>query len=271
MLLAGGSFSKCLGQDAISSSLIQTVGEADTSQRTRQEATRQIPMDRLTQVAQQRIQRIIASPTLFRRLPSQRIDCDPEMFIFLVRHPEVMVGIWEVMGITKVHTQRTAPFKLEANDNAGTDCVMDLVYGDHATHLFYAEGEYSGPMVAKPIKGAGVFVLHSRYIKQPDGTVHVVGTLDCFIQLGSLGADLVARTLSGLIGRTADNNFTETARFIAQISRTSTTNPEGMVDLANRLPQVDPSIREKFAEQSRSVYQRSTRTAALLDTTLPAR
>jgi len=234
-----------------------TSGEFDTSREARDDAVSQLPLNRLTTGAQARIRRVVDAPTLFRRLPTQQIECDPEMFVFLVRHPEVMVGIWEIMGITKVQTSRTAPFQLQADDHAGTECEVDLVYGDHDTHLFYAAGEYSGPLAAVPVRGKGVFVLHSRYVRSADGRAVVIGTLDCFIQLDSLGADLVARTLSGLIGRTADNNFAETAKFISQISKASALNPQGMVDLASRLPQVQPGIRQRFAQQARTVHERT--------------
>ncbi|MEC8473130.1 MAG: hypothetical protein VXZ38_00645, partial [Planctomycetota bacterium] len=68
----------------------------------RQQIIADLPLDRLTGEAKQRILSIASSPTLYRRLPTQAITCEPEMFLFLVRKPEVMVGVWELMGITKV-------------------------------------------------------------------------------------------------------------------------------------------------------------------------
>lgn len=227
-------------------------------------AIRRLPLDRLTPNAKSKVMEVVQSPTLFRQLPTQTIDCDPQMFVFLVRHPEVLVGIWDVMGVTKVQTQRIAPYQLKANDRVGTECVVDLVYGDAKTHLFLADGTYTGPLSALPISGSGVFVLHSQYVQLADGRMRVTGSLDCFVQLDNLGADLLARTLSGVIGRTADSNFRETANFIAQVSDASERNPEGVQSLAGRLPQVEPSIRTKFAAQAADVGRRaaSQRTAS---------
>lgn len=229
----------------------------DTSPQARQQALETIPWGRLLPEAQQRIRNVAAAPTMFRRLPRQQIECDGEMFLFLVRHPEILVGTWEIMGITKVQVQRTAPFHLESDDQAGTQCDIDLIYGDRHLHVFLAEGEYSGPLLTKPITGRGLFVLHSRFEPVADGGTMVVGWLDCFVQLDSAGADLVMRTFSGMIGKSADNNFAETARFIGQVSRAAKENPRGMVDLAGRLPQVQPEVREAYAEQCRLVYARS--------------
>jgi hypothetical protein len=80
--------------------------------------------------------------------------------------------------------------------------------------------------------------------------------LDCFVQIESLGADLVARTLSGLIGRSADNNFVETARFVSQVSQASERNPPAMIDVAHRMPQVADPTRQRFVEIITAVARR---------------
>lgn len=235
----------------------QTDDSTPNSYRQRQQVIASLPMARLTREAQTRILSVTNSPTLYRRLPTQAIDCDREMFLFLVRSPEVLVGIWDLMGITNVQTRRTGPYQLEAQDGSGTDCHVDLVYGDPHTHIYVAEGSYDGKLVAKPILGKGVFILRSNYATAADGRTTITGTLDTFIQIESLGADLIARTLSGLIGRSADNNFTETARFIAQISQASEKNPPAMIDVAQRLPQVTEPTRQQFVSVISTIARRS--------------
>ncbi|MGI9473590.1 MAG: hypothetical protein ACR2NZ_18755 [Rubripirellula sp.] len=222
----------------------------------RQQVITGLPLERLTQQAQDRILSIASSPTLYRRLPTQAIDCDRDMFLFLARSPEVLVGIWDLMGITKVQTRRTGPYQFDAQDGSGTNCKVDLVYGDPNMHIYVAEGSYDGAMAARPIRGRGVFVLRSSYAKSSDGRTTVTGTIDCFVQIENLGADLIARTLSGLIGRSADNNFVETARFIAQVSQASEANPPAMIDVAQRLPQVTDGTRQRFVDIIRTVARR---------------
>jgi hypothetical protein len=215
-----------------------------------------LPMARLTPQARQRILSVAGSPTIYRRLPTQAIDCDPEMFTFLARNAEVMVGLWELMGITSVQTQRTGPYRFEAVDGTGTKCSIDLIYGDPNVHIFVADGSYDGKMVTKPVRGRGVFVLRSSYATSSSGRTTVTGTIDCFVKIEGLGADLIARTLSGLIGRSADSNFTETAKFIAQISQASEMNTPAMTDVAYRLPQVGDDTRQQFVDVIRAVSRR---------------
>ncbi len=248
--LGGGSF-------AAEPTQASDVNSLFGSRQSRDEAVAALPLSRLTVDAQQRIMAVVQSPTIYRRLPTQAIDCDRDMFLFLTRNPEVLVGLWDLMGVTNVTTRRTGPFQLEAEDGSGTTCKVDLIYGDASTHVFIADGSYDGRLVAKPIHGRGVFLMRSSYAKSADGSTTVAGTLDCFVQFDSLGADLVARTLSGIIGRSADNNFVETARFISQVSQASEHNPESMIDLGERIPQVSDATRKKFVDTITTTARRA--------------
>ncbi len=228
----------------------------------REAAIAALPLDRLTQTARKRVEQIISHPTMFRRLPTQGMDCDRDMFLFLVRHPEVLVGIWDVMDITQVQMKRTGPYNLVASDGQGTTCEIELIYGDSQTHLYIARGKYEGSMVAKPLTGSGVFVLHSSYARSSRERETIGGRMDVFLELDSLGADLVVRTLGPLIGKSADHNFIETAKFIAQISQASEVNPEGVKKLGLQLPQVSEPVRSGFIDTAIAVGRRNGNTIA---------
>ncbi|MCO8121858.1 hypothetical protein NHH03_08935 [Stieleria sp. TO1_6] len=232
------------------------MSDKDSAQGDSEELLAALPMERLTNDAQQKIQAVTDKPTLYRRLPVQAIRCDEELFLFLTRKPEAIIGIWDLMGITTVQATRVGPYRMDATDGSGTTCQVDLLYGDRNLHVFMADGMYDGKFAQKGIRGKGVFVLKSTYATAGDGATTVHGTLDCYVKFESLGADLVARSLGGLIGKSADHNFVETAKFISQISQACETNPNGMLDMVDRLPQVDPQTKADFAQVILNVARR---------------
>ncbi|MCC6510566.1 MAG: hypothetical protein IT423_15800, partial [Pirellulaceae bacterium] len=73
-------------------------------------AVERIPFARITGSAAENIRGVVERPSFFRRLPTQTIECDPELFTLLVRYPEIIVNIWDLMGITKVEVKRIAPY-----------------------------------------------------------------------------------------------------------------------------------------------------------------
>lgn len=213
----------------------------------RQAALTALPTSRLVKSAADEVLAIARRPTLYRKLPVQAIQADADLFIFLTRRPEVLVGMWDLMDITNVKIQRRGPYELQAVDGSGTTCTINLVYGDPNLHLYVAKGFYDGKLTTRPIRGSGVFLVRHVYGVDANGQPTVTGQLDCFLKLDSLGADLVARTFGGLIGKSADHNFRETAGFVEQVSRACRGNPEGMQNVAQRLPQVSEETRSEFA------------------------
>ena len=235
----------------------QSTPEGTSSREARDAAIQRIPFQQLTQEASTRLRTVVTSSSYFRSMPAETVDCDPEMFTFLVRHPEVIVNIWEVMGVTKVSLQRIGPYQLQGSDGAGTASKMDLVFGSDSMHIYFANGTYQGSLWARELNGKCVVILHNRPAPLPNGKRGIVASMDVFMKLDNLGADLVVKTLGPLMGKTADNNFTECSSFFSQISQTAERNPYGIQQLAKRLTKIDPNIRDQFIATTASVAQRS--------------
>lgn len=228
-----------------------------TSRAARQQAVQAIPYDKLDNAARQKVDAIVKNSSLYRRLPVQVIDCDPNMYLFLVRHPEVVVDIWQLMGVTEIALKRTSDVAFDASDGAGTSGMVEFLYGDHQTHLIFTEGSYSGPLTASPIRAKCLLVLQTSYIKQPNGRYFVTNRLDAFMDVDNVGLQLLARTFQNVFGKTADSNFGETAYFISKLSRTAETNAEGIRQMTAQLDDVDLPTKAKFVKHAQEVEQRA--------------
>ncbi len=178
------------------------------------------------------------------------IDCDPNLYLFLVRHPEVVVNIWQVMGISKVTLERTGPDTYKGNDAAGTTGTIRMCYSNHDTQVLYAEGAYEGPMFSQPVQAQCVLVLRAGYVQETNGRYYITNRLDAFIHVDHVGLDLVAKTFSPLVTKTVDINFRETAAFVGVVSRTAAANPQGMRRLAGKLTGLDANLRSEFTRLS---------------------
>ena len=239
------------------------VGKASSDRAARADAIRSIPFEQLTTDVQARITDIVHRPTIFRRMPIKVIDCDPELYRFLVRYPEVVVNIWQLMNITNVSLKRTGRYKLDAADGAGTVSTMELVYGTKDTHVIYCDGAYEGPLFRRPVKGRCVLLLKSGYVQTEEARTHVVNRLDVFLQLDHAGAEVLTKTLHPLVGRSADVNFLESTDFLQRISKTAERNGPGMQRLAFRLDNVDHAVRQRFAQLMGTVSANTGESATL--------
>jgi hypothetical protein len=234
-----------------------TPTQATSSRAAREDAIRSLPVDKLDDSIRAKVTTTVANASIFRRLPIQVIDCDPDLYLFLVRHPEVIVGIWDVMKISNVALARTGPDAFRASDGAGTLCQVKFCYSDHETQVIYAEGSYEGPLFSRPVRAKCVLILKSGYMQETNGRYYVTSRMDTFIQIDHMGVEILAKTLQPLVHRSADYNFVETASFLGTVSRAAEVNAAGMQRLAGKLPNLEPEVRQRFADLAIEVGKRA--------------
>jgi hypothetical protein len=227
------------------------------SRQAREDAAKQIPYDKLDANEQRAVSAVVSNPSIFRRLPTQVIDCDPEMHLFLIKHPEVIVNIWSVMGVSKVALERTGAETFRASDGAGTVGRIKFCYSTHDTHVIYGEGTYEGPMFNRPLNARCVLLLKTSGLQETNGRYYVTNRLDAFIQIDHVGVEFIAKSFQPLVAKSADYNFAETSAFLANVSRTAEVNPPGMLRLAEKLTTVAAPVREEFAQVTIAVSERS--------------
>lgn len=261
---ATGSLSIRLIAAAIAVALTLAVGstaeaqnraKSGSSNRTfRAEAVRSIPFSQMNKAAGQRIQRVVRNPSFYRRLPVESINVDKDHFRFLVRKPEVIVSIWQLMGVTQMTAERTAPYSVKTNDGAGTISDLELVYGNDDMHIFYGTGSYTGSLIKQKLTGRCVIVLQTREQNSSAGT-SLTNQLDIFLKVDNAAAALVTRTIQPLVGTTADHNFVESLKFVQRLNDSTKSNGPGVKEMGKRL-RIEDSVRKEYFAVIDSVFEK---------------
>lgn len=113
----------------------------------------------------------------------------------------------------------------------------------------------------RAIKGRGVLLLKSGYVRETDGRYYVTCRLDSFLAIEPGAVELITKTVQPLVGRTADNNFFQTMSFVGSLSRTIESNNRGVQRLAAQLEHVQPEVRSRFATLAGEVAAKSATSA----------
>jgi hypothetical protein len=251
-----GNGARCAPADAPSASR-GNASQASTSPAARQDAVRAIPLQKLDAAARAKVDSVLSSVTAFRRLPVRVIDCDPDLHLFCVRHPDVLVNIWEVLKLSQLQVRQIGPDKYRVVEKDGTTAVFEYIYRSHDTHIVYVEGTYAGNAIIRPVKGRGLMVLKTGYVREPDGRYYITNRLDAFINVEPGMAELLTRTIHPMVGGIVDNNFSQTVAFVGNLSRTAEVNGPGVQRLAEKLSHVQPELRKRFADVATGVAARS--------------
>ena len=231
--------------------------QATASAAARQSAVSAIPFDKLTEDGRNKVNTVLSNVTVFRRLPIRVVNCDPDLYLFLVRHPDVVVNIWEVLGITQLQLRQAGPDTYRVDENQGTTATLEFLYHNHDTHIVYGEWTYTGPLLARKINGRCLAVLKTGYVRETDGRYYITTRLDGFMSVEPGGAELLTKTLHPLVAKNADANFVQTVAFLGSLSRTAEVNSRGMQRLAGRLDRVQPDTRDQLSQVVSGVAQRA--------------
>lgn len=235
----------------------QTITQGSSSRKFRQQAQELVPYEMLNEQTRSNLKPVLEKPSLYRRLPVTGIQADPDYYRFLVRHPEVVVNIWKLMGVTQMEAKRSGPFEIQSDDGAGTLSQLELVYGDQNTHIFFGTGSYEGSLLRRKLTGSCVLILKTNYDQDEQGQPRAVSQLDVFLKVDNTTASMIARTLQPIVGPTADHNFTESLKFIQRLNETTVRNGPGVQGMAEQL-EISQDVRERFQQAAGSVHLRNS-------------
>lgn len=230
--------------------------EASTSAAARQDATRAIPLAKVDAKYRRQVSDVLADPSVFRRMPTNVVDCRPELFTFLAQNPEVLTEIWRELGVSRVELIRTGENTFDLRDNAGTTGKVTIVEQtcDASAQnriVMYAEGAYDGKPFTKPVGARCVFLLRSGSVRETNGREYVAARLDSFVKVDRQSVEIMAQIAQPFVGKTADRNFSDTLSFVSNLSYTAERRPDTIVELSTQLEHVDPPRRERLAALTR--------------------
>lgn len=222
----------------------------------RKAAVAQLPYDRLTPDGRQKVDAVLSKITMYRKLPTQVICCDPELFEYMTTHPEILANIWMLLEIDDVALTPDGPGHYLAADGAGTTGTVEFLHRDRQNYVLYANGTYDGPLFQKPVTGSCVLHLRADTVRESNGRHYITCELDAFLRLDHFGAEFWTKTLQPLVGHVADMSFTQTASFVESLSRACGRNPGGMCRLAERLEHVSNETQAEFVRMTAATADR---------------
>ena len=248
--------------------------EATTSHAARREAIQAIPVHAIAKTHRRAVQQVLNRPSLYRRMPTQIVDCNPELFTFLARNPELLVEMWKKLEISRVDLVRTGRNTFRLADNAGTTgelVIVEQKCDDRAQNriVMYAQGAYEGKPFKRPVRAECVLLLRSGSIRETNGRDYVAARLDSFVRIDRASIELFAKAVHPWVGKTADANFADTMTFVSNLSRAAETRPATVERLVSSLPRVSQprkirmvSLAHKSAQGQSSGSRVAQRTGA---------
>lgn len=225
------------------------------------DAVQRLPMRQLTAEQARRVNAIIRSPSLFRRLPTITCRTDPRVYSYFVSNPDVAVSIWRVMGISEMQLRQISANEYETDLNDGTIGALTVLHRSEKCQLVLCEGDFKSPLLAKPIRSTGLMCLQSRAWQDADGRNYVTHVGDVYVVFHSDAVEAIAKLISPMSFKMADKNFEEVTIFIRMMDQAMSHEPGWVERTASRMEGVIPGRDKELIELAAQVYVDARRRA----------
>ena len=248
---------------------IRILADGESSAAAEEDARSNMPLKGMSQENRQRAQQIIKERSQFRRLPSLQYTIDEPMFRYLLRHPDVAVSTWRVMGISRFEMWQTGEMEYEAQAIDGSEGIADILYQDDNQMVFVCQGSYHNPLLPRPMEASALIWFRAVYAPNAEGTHVVTQKADVFVRFPSSSVSAIAKVLTPVLHSLMDRNLFEISLYGSMMSRAVRDEPEWVVQVAQQMEGVLPQRKGELIEVARKP-RNVNRNGKLGRSTMPA-
>ncbi|VTS08224.1 hypothetical protein [Tuwongella immobilis] len=160
----------------------------------------------------------LTQPTIQASSGQEEFPAKPELYAWLLDHPDRVSQAWPRMGIPCVEIQAKADGSFHWSDPNGSELSWRQVAATSAGRIWYAEGRYRPAALMPLISVKAVAVMHHRSRTMPDGTPRIQHAVDIYLSTDSRAANLLSRMLGPAAPRLAQDGAKQLLFFFAGIA-----------------------------------------------------
>ncbi|QDT38772.1 hypothetical protein [Stratiformator vulcanicus] len=234
--------------------LVNVIREGDGDKATQAQALRGLPLERLDRRNRSRVDSVLRDVSMFRRLPLIEFEADPEVYRYFLEHPDVAVSVWRAMGVSKVRLTQVKDGVYRTDIGDGSVGDLELLFHSEADHLVLGTGQFSHPLLVKPIRATALFHLETGLMRNDEGKTVVRCRGSMFVSFASGAVETAAKLVSPVTNYVVDRNFREVALFVHMMNLAMQRQPGWVERIASRLDGVPEERKPELVKLTARVY-----------------
>ena len=216
----------------------------------RKQSIADLGLDRLSGDAQQKSQALLKNLGMFRHLPTISFECDPAVYDYFLRNPDVAVATWRAMEISQFQLQEKGADQYHADAGDGSVGEVEVFLHTPTDTLIHCDGAFKSPLLPKPIIARSLMRLQTSFAKEQDGRIIGTHTGDVFVEFPSQAVEAAARVIAPVSHSIADRNFKQMTLFVHLMSQAMVKHPGWVEQTGNKLDGISKQRKLEFLEVS---------------------
>ena len=155
-----------------------------------------------------RLKPIIDSYTTANKIGPLRTATTESMYLYLLDRPPVAAALINRLDLAQYKSETRGPGRWWGNDGEGTEGIVQLVYQDRASRVYYLEGTHHSRLLPN-MSGKAVVFLRMSPIKESNGVESIDSTLVAYTKMDNRILSGLASLLRPLIGGTVTRKLSK--------------------------------------------------------------
>ena len=182
-----------------------------------------------------RLQPIISHYTMVNKLGPLRTPLPEAVYAYLVERPPMAAALVNRLGIAPYKSEMRGAGRFWGNDGEGTSGIVELVYQDRTSRVYYLEGSHDSRFLPR-ITGKAVVLLRMNQVTGSNGVEAMDSTLVSYSRLDNRLLAGIVSLLRPLAGSAVTRKLAKGVNTINRLSQVMRQQPDRVVSEATQSP-----------------------------------
>jgi hypothetical protein len=192
----------------------------------RQRAAELVPMDEVPPQLREDVRRALDKPTLFATGPAESFPCRPELYYWLLDHPDRATAAWRRLGATCLPITDRGAGRFGWKDDQGSDLVWETIHQTPEVRVWVAQGQVRLGTHLPIVPVRAVVVLRHNKTSEQNGTTVMSHQADVFVHTDSRTASLATKLMGPSAPRMAEQGVGQLQMFFSALAWYCQRHPE---------------------------------------------
>jgi len=232
----------------LSTTLYSSLAQSETCSLPSQHVGVTFPIEKVDPDWACRLQPIISHYTTANKLGPLRTPLPEAVYLYFLDHPPMAAALVNRLGIAPYQSEMRGPGRYWGNDGEGTEGIVELVYQDRTSRVYYLEGSHDSRFLPR-ITGKAVVLLWMNPVTDSNGVEAMDSTLVSYARLDNRLLAGIVSLFRPFIGSAVTRKLAKGVDTVNRLSHVMRQQPDRVVSEATKSPAL-PSDEVAFVKHA---------------------
>jgi hypothetical protein len=219
----------------LSTTLYSSLAQSETCSLPSQHVGVTFPIEKVDPDWACRMQPIISHYTTVNKLGPLRTPLPEAVYLYFLDHPPMAAALINRLNLGLYRAEMRGPGRYGGNDGEGASGIVELVYQDRTSRVYYLEGSHESRFLPRTT-GKAVVLLRMNQVTGSNGVEAVDSTLVFYTRLDNRLLSEIVSLFRPFVGSAVTRKLAKGVDTVNRLSQVMRQQPDRVVSEATKSP-----------------------------------